>query len=117
MGSDVGYGMSTQSARDGAAGRGEGGLPDAVPVSLDRTTRLSWELGDRVTTGTDATLVGEWRCHATPWAVAVFDVTDHTAVVRVRTPVGREQFYGVADADLVAARDALADAPDWGRRD
>ncbi|WP_436928544.1 hypothetical protein [Halosimplex halobium] len=109
--------MSTQSARDGASGRGEGGLPDAVPVSLDRTTRLSWELGDRVTTGADATLAGEWRCHATLWAVAVFDVTDHTAVLRVRTPVGRELFYGVADADLVAARDALADAPDWERLD
>lgn len=117
MGSVVGYGMSTQSARDGAAGRGDGGLPGAVPVSLDRTTRLSWELGDRVTSGADATLAGEWRCHTAPWAVAVFDVTDHTAVLRVRTPVGRELFYGAADADLTTARDALSAAPDWERRD
>jgi len=116
MESVVGYGMSTQSARDGAVG-GEGGMPEVVPVSLDRTTRLSWELGDRVTTGADATLAGEWRCRSAPWAVAAFDVTDHTAVVRVRTPVGRELFYGVADADLAVACDALAAAPDWDRRD
>jgi hypothetical protein len=109
--------MSAQGARGGAVGRGASGLPDAVPVSLERTTRLSWELGDRVTTGSDATLVGEWHCHTTPWAVAVFDVTDHTAVLRVRTPVGRELFFGAADADLGAARDALADAPDWDRQD
>ncbi|WP_135365281.1 hypothetical protein [Halosimplex halophilum] len=109
--------MSTQSARDGAVGGDRGGLPDAVPVSLDRTTRLSWELGDRVTTGADATLAGEWRCRGTPWAVAAFDVTDNTAVLRVRTPVGRELFYGVADPDVVAARDALAEAPDWERLD
>jgi len=110
-------GMSTQCSRDGTVGRGEGGLPDAVPVSLERTTRLGWELGDRVTTGPDATLAGRWRCHTAPWAVAVFDVTDHTAVVRVRTPVGRELFYGVADADLAAARESLSAAPDWERRD
>jgi len=117
MESVVVCGMSTQCSRDGAVGRGEGGLPDAVPVSLERTTRLSWELGDRVTTGPDATLAGRWRCHTAPWAVAVFDVTDHTAVVRVRTPVGRELFYGVADADLTAARDALSAATDWERLD
>jgi len=109
--------MSTQSARDGAVGRGEGGLPDAVPVSVERTTRLSWELGDRVTSGADATLAAAWRCHGAPWTLAVFDVTDHTAVVRVRTPVGRELFYGLADADVEAVRTALAAAPDWDRRD
>lgn len=111
------YGMSTQGSRDGAAASGRGGLPDAVPVSLERTSRLSWELGDRVTGGSDATRRGAWRCRTARWAVDAFGVTDHTAVLRVRTPAGRELFYGVADADLERARARLAAAPDWERRD
>lgn len=109
--------MSTQCSRDGAVGRGEGGLPEAVPVSLGRTSRLSWELGERVTDGSEATRVGGWECRTARWAVDAFDVTDNTAVLRVRTPVGRELFYGVADADLKTVRTRLSDAPDWGRRE
>ena len=52
-----------------------------------------------------------------PWGLAVFDVADHTAVVRVRTPVGRELFYGAVEADLAALREGLAAAPDWDRPD
>ncbi|WP_123536770.1 hypothetical protein [Halosimplex salinum] len=109
--------MSTQCSRDGAAGRGDGGLPDAVPVSLERTTRLSWELGERVTRTGEAALRGRWQCVTAPWELAVFDVADHTAVVRVRTPVGRELFYETEAGGLESALPALAEAPDWEPRD
>ncbi|MFC7141431.1 hypothetical protein ACFQMA_16525 [Halosimplex aquaticum] len=109
--------MSTRRSVDGAAGRAEGGLPDAVPVSPERTTRLSWELGERLTRGADAALSGRWECVTAPWELAVFDVADHTALVRVRTPVGRELFYETAADAIDAARARLADAPDWELRD
>ncbi|WP_436925971.1 hypothetical protein [Halosimplex amylolyticum] len=109
--------MSTRRSVDGAVGRGESELPDAVPVTLERTTRLSWELGERVTRGANAALSGRWECVTAPWELAVFDVADHTALVRVRTPVGRELFYETAASALDAARAGLADAPDWEPRD
>jgi len=108
--------MSTQCSRDVAAGRRGDGLPDAVPVSLERTTRLSWELGERVTGTEQATLRGRWECVTAPWELAVFDVADHTAVVRVRTPVGRELFYETVTGGLETALAALTDAPDWDAR-
>jgi hypothetical protein len=49
--------------------------------------------------------------------VSVFDVTSETVAVRVRTPTGRERFYGAARMDLEAALPALETAPDWRRRD
>ncbi|WP_459193105.1 hypothetical protein [Halosimplex sp. J119] len=109
--------MSTQCSRDGAVGRGDGGLPDAVPVSLERTTRLSWELGERITRGVDATASSRWECVTAPWELTVFDVADHTALVRVRTPVGRELFFETVAGGLDAARARLSDDPDWEPRD
>jgi hypothetical protein len=106
--------MSTQGSRDP---RGDGAeRPPAVPFSLARATRLSWELGTRVTAGDDAALRGAWECTAVSREIAVFDVTDHTAVIRVRTPVGRERFYGAADMDLEAALVRLTADSDWRRR-
>lgn len=108
--------MSTQCSRDAADGRG-GGLPDVVPVSLERTRRLSWELGERVTGTGDARCRGRWECVTAPWDLAVFDVGVHSAVVRVRTPVGRELFYETSASALEQALPMLATAPDWDRRD
>lgn len=112
MVSVVGCDMSTQCSPDGAVGRGESGLPDAVPVSLARASRLSWELGERVTRG-GAEQRGQWECVTAPWDLAVYDVGDHSAVVRVRTPAGRKLFYEAPADAFEEAAAALSEAPDW----
>lgn len=104
--------MSTQCSRDAPDGRG-GGLPDAVPVSLERTARLSWELGEGAIQTGDARLRGCWECVTAPWDLAVYDVGDHSALVRVRTPVGRELFYETSTTGLERALPMLAEAPEW----
>ncbi|WP_251329446.1 hypothetical protein [Haloplanus pelagicus] len=92
-------------------------LPGVVPFDLANLTRLSWELGSRVVDDAESTCRGEWTHSGSPWTVSVFDVTSETVAVRVRTPTGRERFYGAARMDLEAALPALETAPDWRRRD
>ncbi|WP_158855106.1 hypothetical protein [Halorhabdus sp. CUG00001] len=86
------------------AGRG-GHLADVLPIDRAAIESLSWTLGSRVTGG-DATCLLELRDRSTPSALAVFEATEYTYVVRFRTPVGREKFFGVAAVDL---RSMLAD--------
>ncbi|MEF8975845.1 MAG: hypothetical protein V5A21_06430 [Halapricum sp.] len=43
-------------------------------------------------------------------------MTDHTVVLRLRTPVGRQQFYGTAQADLESVRPQLDAAASWERK-
>lgn len=104
--------MSTRGQPEGR----QVSLPDAVPFSVPELTRLSWELGARVVGDGDSELRGEWAGTGR-WRLSVFRVTEHTGVVRVRTPVGREQFYGAAMADLRSALADLESAPRWDRRD
>ena len=37
-----------------------GRLPEAVPLDITHTTRLSWELGSRVIDDEQSTLEGQW---------------------------------------------------------
>lgn len=104
--------MSTRGQREG----GQVSLPEAVPFSVPGLTRLSWELGTRVVGDDDSELRGEWAA-AGRWRLSVFRVAEHTGVVRVRTPVGRERFYGGAMADLRSALTDLESAPRWHRRE
>lgn len=67
------------------------------PVSLDDANPMSWRLGRRVTD--DAATLGEWH-HPSGRVVTAFDVTRDTVVLRIRTPVGRQRFYGVAKLDF-----------------
>ena len=60
-----------------------------VPVDLRRAESQSWEYGHRC--------VRREGQHRETWAeetgrqsIAVYDVTDHTVVLRVETPVGRQ---------------------------
>lgn len=90
-------------------------LPGAVPFTLPAVTRLDWELGTRVTTDADATLVEEWVHLPTGRTLAVYDATSHTVVLGVRTPVGRERFYAATKGDLDSRRSRLEAADDWRR--
>lgn len=91
-------------------------LPAVVPLDLPYLSRLSWELGSRVVDDDEAALFGEWERGSGRWALSVFDVTSETVVIRTRTPVGREQFYGTTRAELEAALPELDAAPAWTRR-
>lgn len=106
--------MATRGSR-GSGGAGAQ-LPEVVPFDLAHLTRLSWELGSRVIDDDGVSCHGEWEHRDALWAVSVFDVTGETVVVRVRTPTGREHFYGAACMDFEAARPALDAAPAWRSR-
>jgi len=54
-----------------------------------------------------------WADETGTQSIAVYDVTDHTVVLRVETPAGRQSFYGMADSDYERARDCLRSAGAW----
>jgi hypothetical protein len=62
-----------------------------------------------------STRVGRWERVQSPWSVAVFRVTSETVLIRIRTPIGRERFYGAAWMDLRTVLSELDDAPSWDR--
>jgi hypothetical protein len=101
-------GMSSQSERSSACGPG-------LPVSIPARNELSWILGDRVTTGAEATLLGECEHERSHRSVALFSVTDHTVVFRVRTPVGRHRYFGASRAEAEGTLDRLAAQEGWCR--
>ncbi|RLM53979.1 hypothetical protein DVK02_11165 [Halobellus sp. Atlit-31R] len=88
-------------------------LPDVLPFDLSYLTRLSWDLGTRVVTDDESTLRGRWAHTRTSWTLSVIDVTENTALLRLRTPVGRERFYGTTQAELSTALSGLDAAPNW----
>jgi len=90
-------------------------LPDSVPDSLRPTTRLSWELGSRVIEDAEASLESEWYRTAGGWRLSVYRVTNHTDILQLRTPAGRELFYGVTQAAFGSAVSALEAANSWCR--
>ncbi|WP_253737570.1 hypothetical protein [Halohasta salina] len=90
-----------------------GPLPEAVPLDLEHTTRLSWELGSRVVDDEAAALDGRWRQAEAGWGLSVYRVTNHTDILKVRTPVGREQFYGVTRTEFTTAVSTLEAADRW----
>ena len=110
-------GMATHSPPSGDDGTGDVTLPSVVPFELPHVSRLSWELGSRVVEGDHSTPISEWDHTGRPWTLSVFRVTSATCLVRLRTPVGRERFYGTAEIDLESVRPALDDAPSWHRRE
>ncbi|MDS0298515.1 hypothetical protein NDI76_07160 [Halogeometricum sp. S1BR25-6] len=98
------------------ASNGDGvALPDAVPLDVRCLTRLSWELGSRVVDDEESSRESEWTHVDAPWRLSVFHVTNHTDVLRVRTPVGRERFYGAVETDLREALPGLEASAQWRR--
>jgi hypothetical protein len=90
-------------------------LPDVVPFDPPTLTRLSWELGSRVVDDDSSARVGRWERVGSSWSLSVFRVTSETVVVRVRTPIGRQRFYGAAWMDLEDGVSELDAAPSWER--
>jgi len=102
--------MATREQRDGGTA-----LPRVVPIDLSCLSRLSWELGSRVVEDDEATRLGRWDHVESSRSLSLVRVTGETVVVRVRTPIGRERFYGAALIDLRDALPRLDDAPSWKR--
>ncbi|MFC4406311.1 hypothetical protein [Haloarchaeobius iranensis] len=96
---------------------GDGGpqLPPAVPFTLQHLSRLSWELGSRVVDDGAATREGVWERADGGWRLSVYRVTSATDVLCVRSPTGRERFYGTPRSSLETARRRLAASADWRR--
>ncbi len=90
-------------------------LPEIVPLDIPHLSRLSWELGSRVVGDRDSERIGTWKHRGDRWAMELFDVTTNTAILRVRTSVGRERFYGAIRSEVAAALPAIETAPTWRR--
>ncbi|MDQ2050552.1 hypothetical protein RBH26_08635 [Natronolimnohabitans sp. A-GB9] len=107
-----------QGETESGTGTGRGvSLPDAIPFDRAQLTRLSWELGSDVVDDEEATRHSEWTHTGRRWALSIFRVTSNTVVIRVRTPVGRERFYGAAEQDLEPALEGLESESCWNRLD
>lgn len=92
-------------------------LPPAVPVDVPHLSRLSWELGTRVVTDEESTLRYEWERRDSTWSLSVFRATNATDVLRVRSPLAKEHFYGAARMDLETVPSTLEAAEEWRRVD
>ncbi|MFC4543398.1 hypothetical protein ACFO5R_15820 [Halosolutus amylolyticus] len=107
--------MATHAPENGGDAGAE--LPDVVPFSLPYLSRLSWELGSRVVDDDESTRHSEWERTGSSWTLTVFRVTDNTVLLKIRTPVGRERFYGAARSDLQTVLPRLEETPYWDRRE
>ena len=106
-------GMAVRGTQNG--GSDPTALPGIVPVEIPHLSRLSWELGARVVSDEESESVGRWKHASTRWTLDIFEVTKNTAVIRVRTSVGRERFYGAITSEVNAALPELETAPSWQR--
>lgn len=100
---------SHENRSQGAVGRrGRDLVAHLFDVDATHVESLSWPLGDRVVGEDDATQLFRLAHRRSRRTVTLFEVTEYTRVVRLRTPVGREKFYGIADVDVTT------DAPPEG---
>ncbi len=106
---------SHESRSQGANGRRRGRelIAQLFDIDADRVESLSWPLGNRITVEADATRRFELAHRRSMRTVTAFEATDYTSVLRLRTPIGREKFYGVANADI--ATPPVSD--EWVRAD
>jgi len=109
--------MSSRERRQGGSDSGSRRhLADILPIDRAAIESLSWALGTRVT-GAGATRLFEAGNPSTRSTLSVFEATEYTCVVRFRTPVGREKFFGVAASDLRPMLEELLEHEDWQSRD
>ena len=102
------------ASRD-SGGVGRGTLAARAPITLPVRNQLSWALGTSVTDG--GRVLSRWTHRESAWALSVHVATDHTALVRYCSPVGREAFYGIERDALDVVEADLAAADDWVRTD
>jgi len=103
--------MAVHDSRSGSGGSPT--LPDVVPFDLAHLTRQSWELGASITQDEQATALGTWTHRNELWRLSLFEVTTETVILRVRTPVGRERFYGAIRSELRSAIHELEADSSW----
>ena len=109
--------MSSRETRQGDSNSGEKNrLADILPIDRAAIESLSWGLGSRVT-GDGATRLFEAGNPSTGSTLTVFEATEYTCIVRFRTPVGREKYFGVTAADLRPMLERLLERGDWRSRD
>ncbi|WP_229121584.1 hypothetical protein [Halapricum desulfuricans] len=106
--------MSLRSTPDDTTAGAE--LPAVVPFDLSPLTRLSCQLGERIVSEDESIRRGEWTYVDGTWSLSVFEVTDYTVVLRVRTPVGRQRFYGAIQTDIESVEPQLEAADGWQRQ-
>lgn len=83
-------------------------LADQVPLPMDDTQSLSWDLGSELAERKPERARLE---HAESGrSLTVFEATTHTVIARFRSAVGRESFFGLATDDLRDALDGLPSA-------
>lgn len=87
-------------------------LPNVVPFDLSQLTRLSWELGSQTVENNASACHSQWN-HEKGWKLSIFQATSNTVILRISTPVGREQFYGAAQMDLTTTLPRLTSSPHW----
>lgn len=90
-------------------------LPDVLPADVSSRSRLSWELGSRIVDDDESTHLAGFEHASEHWRASFFEGTANTVVIRVRTPVGRERFYGALRSTLETAVAELVAAPSWRR--
>ena len=99
-------------------GHSHTGTAAVSAFSLETANELSWMLGERVTGEDDrAELASEWAHEGSRQQVAVFHVTAETAIVRFRSPAGRERYVGTTKDEARQACADLAAATGWHRVD
>ena len=91
-------------------------LSPAVPSDLAALTRLSWELGTRVVDDDETTRHSEWTHTGTARGLSIHHATDNTVIIEMRTPAGRQRFYGATQASVESAVSSLDADPEWRRR-
>lgn len=87
-------------------------LPGIVPLDVPHLSRLSWELGSRVVTDEEEP-INRWKHASNRWTLSLFEVTSNTVVIRVRTSVGRERFYGAIQSEIESALPEIETSPSW----
>ncbi|OYR95998.1 hypothetical protein DJ71_01270 [Halorubrum sp. E3] len=105
--------MAVRSNREESGGAAT--LPAVVPFDLAHLTRQSWELGKSTVQGDRATTLGTWTHQNSAWRLSVHQVTTATVIICLRTPVGRERFYGAMRSEFDAATEHLEASPSWRR--
>jgi hypothetical protein len=96
-------------------GDGAVSLPEVLPADVPCLSRTSWELGARIVEDDESRHVAAFERGSGNWRASFFEVTSNTVLIRIRTPVGRERFYGTVRSALDSALPELEAAASWRR--
>jgi hypothetical protein len=100
--------MASHGVRDHAFGPG-------FPFDIESAHRLSYELGEYLTEHAPPDQSVSLR-HGTGRALTAYNLTEHSCVVKLRTPVGRLCFFELPRDTVEATIDRLR-RDDWRQLD